>query len=208
MVTKKEVTRKRLSARSRIEQRDRPGKASDFIGHAEKVIRPGDDVVICYRVSEWKQSRTGNLDDQEENLRQRAAELGANVVGVVRHIGSGCDPSWLFQAAQKAKLHGAKLFAESTDRLIRSREYNKKNQDAQARQTDLEDLKEWTLGIPLATDLDPSASPQAVRSYQRKRGQRLKESRGGRPQVLDHLTIQKELRAAVFKAIKLLPLTG
>jgi hypothetical protein len=36
-------------------------------------------------------------------------------------------------------------------------------------------------GVTLATHLHPDASPSEVRSYQRKRGQRQKGHRGGRP---------------------------
>ena len=111
-----------------------------------------------------------------------AKHFGVNVIDVVRCVGSGTDHFWLAPAVEKARRYNAKLFAESTDRLIRHPAYHsKRNPDAQAREPDLQDLQFCTKGVTLVTDLHPDASPQEVRSYQRKRGQRLKGKRGGRP---------------------------
>ena len=138
-------------------------------------MRPGDSVILCCRVSERAQRHNGNLDDQERNLREMAKHFGVHVIDVVRRVGPGTDPCWLVAAVEKAKRCNAKLFAESTDRFIRHPAYHSKsNPDAQAREPDLQDLQVWTAGVTLVTDLHPDASPHEVRSYQRKRGQRLR----------------------------------
>jgi hypothetical protein len=88
----------------------------------------------------------------------------------------------LAPVAEHAKRHGEKLFSESVDRFIRSPEYHSTdNPDAQADYADLQDLAFWADGVTLVTDLHPDASPHKVRSYQRKRGQKFKGNRGGRP---------------------------
>ena len=99
--------------------------------------------MLACRVSTHHQDHNKNLADQETNPRERAARLGATVVGVVKHVGSGCDPWWLARAVVLAETHEAKLFAESVDRLIRSPAYTKTNQEAQARNVDLLDLARW-----------------------------------------------------------------
>jgi len=163
----------------------RAGRASDYIRHAPEEIKPGDKLILACRVSECEQDRKGNLADQEANLRERAENLGAIVLRVVSQVESGYKPWWVGRAVFLAKQYGAKIFAESTDRLIRTPAFDKKNQDAQARDSDLRYLVWWSEGVVLATDLHPDATPKETRSYQRKRGQRMKGNRGGRPSVLN-----------------------
>ena len=182
------------------------GKASDYICHARDEIKPGDRVVLRCRVSSCVQAHKKNLDDSEAHLRKRAEQLGAIVVYVYQHVGSGWDTSSLDTAAEKARLYGAKIFAESTDRLIRNPLYSKYRQDLQAQETDLQKLQRCTEGIVLVTDIHPDASPSEVRSYQRKRGQAAKGNRGGRPtkqlrrswkaRRLARIKLSKEMRAA------------
>jgi len=189
-----------------IEQlRRERGKASDYIGHAAQQLGPGDRIVLCCRVSACEQNRNGNLDDSEANLRRRAEALGVCVVGSYRHVGSGYDPWWVGRAAAMASELRAKLFAESPDRFIRSPKYSKTSQDAQAREVDLRYLAWWANGVPLVTDLEPDATPSETRSYQRKRGQRLKGKPGGRPRILDD---RRALARAVGKLMRTLPRHG
>jgi hypothetical protein len=170
--------RKRAFARRWLER----GDANKYISHACDEIQQGDKVVLVCRVSTCGQNRSKNLTDQEAHLRQKMDRLGANVVGTVNHEGSGCDPSWLSQAATMAKKHGAKLLAETTDRLVRNPLYHSAERpNLQARESDLQDLHYWTCGVSLLTDLPPNASPSDVRGYQRRRGQAMKGNRGGRP---------------------------
>jgi hypothetical protein len=158
------------------------GRASDCIKHAVEELHSGDKVVVCCRVSGHTQRLKKNLADQELNLRNRAVERGAMVVGVVRHVGSGTDPYWLARAVVLAKETGAKLFAESTDRFVRHPGYHSnEGPDWQARETDLEDLEFWADGVTLVTDLHPDALPEEVRFYQQNRGQVAKQNKGGRP---------------------------
>jgi hypothetical protein len=158
-----------------------PGTASDFIGHIDE-IQPGDGVVICCRVSTRQQDRRGNLADQETNLRRIVSELGAIVLHVVKHVGSGTEPVWLIPAARLAKAAGAVLLAESTSRFIRHPGYHSSNwPTARARNYDLEDLQSWTDGVQLITVLPPDATSSDETAFQSKRGQELKENAGGRP---------------------------
>jgi hypothetical protein len=174
------MKRRESTARRRLQ----PGKARNFISYASDEIAPGDKVVLWLRVSTHPQNRTGNLEDQEANLRLRMVELNAVVMDVVKHEGSGCELFRLTKAAQIAAKYGAKLVAESTDRFIRHPGYHSKEYpDLQARDVDLKELPLWTDGVKLVTILDPEATPAEVRSYQSKRGQKLKNNRGGRPRV-------------------------
>jgi hypothetical protein len=157
------------------------GPASRYIKNASDEIKPGDKVVLFCRVSACMQNHNGNLLDSEVHLQERAKQLGANVVGVVRHVGPGWDPSWLATVAKRARQFDAKIFAETTDRLIRNPLYSKERQDLQAREIDLQDLRSWTEGVVLVTDLHPDASPVETRGYQRRRGQSMKNNKGGRP---------------------------
>lgn len=178
-----------------------PGQASKYIGHAKKKIRPGDKVVLCLRVSQRSQFHNRNLDDHEANLRRVARRLGAVVVDVVRYVGSGWDPFWLGKAAAIARQHGASLLAETTDRLIRHPAYHSQdNPDAQARDSDLREMQDFTDGVLVLTDLHPDASPSKVRSYQRKRGQWAKHQRGGRPKN-NKAGYKKERRKAVLPRV-------
>lgn len=162
-------------------RRFKPGRASDYICLAAKYLKPGTRVVLCLRVSRYAQKRHGNLADQEANLRKAVARRGAIVVAVVRHVGSGYDPDWLAVAAGRAAVHGAVLLAETTDRFIRTRLYDRDCQDVQARPGDLEYLRYCTDGMLLLTDLRPDATPEEVRTYQIRRGRLEKDKQGGRP---------------------------
>lgn len=160
-----------------------PGKASDYIKPFES-LGIGDKVVICCRVSERKQKRTQNLDDQERNLRRTAEQAGLVVVAVLRYVRSGFDPCWLVLAARIAKRHGATILAETTCRLVRNQHFHSSvRPNAQPTEEELRNLASWTDGVPLATHLAPDASPYESRSYHRKRGQWAKGRKGGRPRI-------------------------
>lgn len=155
------------------------GKASSYILPFN--IAPGRRVIICLRVSRRAQRCAGNLADQREALRAAVQRAGGRLVGIVLHTGRGTDPGWLAPATNLARLRGAVLLAESTDRFIRSPDYHSVDcPDAQAGEDDLEKLAAVTAGCRLMTLLDPDAPPTKVRSYQRQRGQERKARRGGR----------------------------
>ncbi len=154
-------------------------KASDYILPFN--ISYGDRVILCVRVSRRAQRCAGNLADQREALRAAVQRAGGVLVGIVLHTGHGADPGWLAPAANPARLRGALLLAESTDRFIRSPDYHSADSpDAQAGEEDLARLAAVTRGCRLMTLLDPGAPPTEVRSYQRQRGQERKARRGGR----------------------------
>jgi len=159
-----------------------PGDACKYIKHCEAEIKPDDKVVLVCRVS--TENQRPHLHAQELALRRWVAARGAVVVGVVHRVGRGCDDdygsthlTWLRRVALKAIAKGATIIAESTKRLIRHPGFSERWRDAQARDTDLADLSEYTLGVPLTTLLHPNAPPAEVCGYQTKRGG------GGRPSV-------------------------
>jgi hypothetical protein len=140
-------------------------------------------VILVARISQFHAQRyNGNLHDQERNLIQEVLPHGVVVVDIATAETSGTDPAWIAPVAAKAKAIGATLVFESTDRAIRHPDYHsKKRPNKQARETDLEELAFYTLGVPLVTILHPDVTPTTVRSYQRKRGQQQKGRCGGRP---------------------------
>lgn len=171
-----------------------PGTASHHIRHA--ALSPGDKVILICRVSTCQQDRNGNLLDQRVNLQRIAEQAGATVVDVLAVAASGFNPDWLFPATVQAMRTGAILLAESTDRFIRNSEFHSaKRPNLQATERELRHLEILTEGVPLMTVLDPDSTPATVRSFQRKRGQSAKNSRGGRPKVTD----QQQLRRAIWE---------
>lgn len=179
-----------------------PGRASDYIRYARDEIKPGDKLVLRCRVSNHVQQRNQNLADQEANLRKRARQLGAIVVAVDHHIGPGWDASSIFDAAVMARRFGAKIFAESTDRLIRNPLYSKDRQNLRARDADLRELQLWTDGIVLVTNLHPDARPAKVRSHQCKRGQQIKGRKGGRPTKMRRWKARRMARIKLAKQLR------
>lgn len=159
-----------------------PGKASNVINH--NTIHPGDNVVLACRVSGRSQNRGRNNEDQEVGQRIHVKACEATVIGVVKHVGPGDDPSWTEEAAVIARKYDAKILAETTNRFIRHPDYHSVNNfNAQARECDLERLRSCTEGVELVTILHPDASPSEERSYQSKRGHRAGGNTGGRPPV-------------------------
>jgi hypothetical protein len=135
-----------------VREEFKAGKASKYIKHCGTEIRRGDKVILCCRASGRMQNHTGNLADQEANLREQMERLGAIVVGVITHVGSGWEPYWLMRAAALAERHGAKLVAETTDRFIRNDLYHSRDRpNAQATEIELKRLRNETLGVLLST---------------------------------------------------------
>lgn len=134
--------------------------------------------------------------------------FGAIVIGVVRHVGSGCDVSWLCVAVDKALATGATLVAESTDRLIRDEAYHSVHSpDAQASKPHLEWMQDELDGAPVATLVHPDASAKEVRAYQRRRGQQAKGRFGGRPKVYKQGDFER-LRLQQWPIVKALRQNG
>ena len=172
---------RRLSARvAHFDAETKSGTASKRIGPFDG-LTSRDEVFLILRVS--NRERRANLKDQDANLRDVVSEVGAKIVGQVQKAISGFDPSWLKQVAMEAKAAGATvLLAETADRFIRHRDFHSNDRpDLQATDEQLQELVECTGGMRLMTHLDPDATPFQVRSYQRKRGQKQKRRKGGRP---------------------------
>jgi DNA invertase Pin-like site-specific DNA recombinase len=163
-----------------------PGTASNYIRHLPALLKAGlvSCVVLYCRVSGWAQFRRGNAEDQEAYLRQLLEPLGIEVVEVFKEVGPGWDlcRSQISEAIASARKHGAVVLAESPDRFLRSEHFHsKENQDALPTEAQFEELGRLADGVVLATYLPPDATPAEVRSYQRKRGQQIKNRKGGRP---------------------------
>ena len=144
-------------------------------------LRPGDRVMILARKSGCE--RGNNLDDQVENLRRIIEATGAVVVGVYEYTSRGYEHRVSYAACRAKQLGATILLAETTDRIVRNLHYHSvKRPDLQATDEQLAEVARdagWC-GIKLMTHLDPDAPPEEVRSYQTKRGQRLKGHKGGR----------------------------
>lgn len=158
------------------------GDASQLITHQS--IFPDDRVVLFGRVSRCSQKHNGNLGDQIKFLSEFTEKMSANVVGIFQISHSGWadygSRGWLLDAVGLAMRLDAKILAESTDRFVRHPHYHSNRRpDLQAPNHDLQELAMWTEGVSLHTYLHPNATPQEVRSHQRKRGQRAKKSYGG-----------------------------
>ncbi len=135
----KEPTSRELTSNLRQPKAAESGRASAYIKHAPEELRQGDLVILCCRVSTCSQDHDGNLQSQVANLTDRAKHFGVEILDVVQYVGSGTEPLWLFRVAEYAKRHGAKLFAETTDRFIRHPDYHSiANPDAQAGEPELQ----------------------------------------------------------------------
>ncbi len=189
-------------------RRLRRGVASTCIRDFDE-IQPGDKVVLCCRVSWCDQRRNGNDADQAADLENRVVRRGAEVVGVVRHVGRGDRPwLWLLEAAVTANEHGAKLVAESTSRFIRHPEYHSSQRpQLQPRAADLEWLRFCTQGVTLTTVLHPDSSWTQERAHQAARGQRRKKDKGGRPRKAKP-AYKKRRRLELLPEVKRLKLQG
>ncbi len=168
--------KKRVSARRWLAA----GKASDYFSHDN--IKPGDLVVLACRVSYCVQDHAGNLRRQVAHLKKLVKARGGKIIAIFKFVGSGQDPYWLGNAADEALENGAKIVVECVNRAIRHPAYHSEtNFTAQARTSDLEDMKWWAKGVEMVSILDPDATPQEERSFQTSRGQSESGNKGGRP---------------------------
>lgn len=156
----------------------RPAKLSEVFGHAETPPRK-TKTVLAIRVSGKEQDRSGSMERQRRNLLRVAKKHGWKIMDEHAAVESGWRP-WLYPAIQKALKHKAVIVAESADRIIRAGKFHSsKRPDAVPSNWEAAKLKK--LPVKIYTLLHPDTPPWKVRSYQRKRGQREKGKRGGRP---------------------------
>ena len=99
-----------------------PAQASKYISPFK--CGPGDKFVIACRVT--RQWQKPHLAHQEAKLRRAVKKCGGTVVHAHCRRACGDWPVWLGYAVEVAKQHGAKLLAESTDRFLRSSDYDPK----------------------------------------------------------------------------------
>jgi hypothetical protein len=93
-------------------------------------------------------------------------------------IGQGNDVEHWTDAAQHARNSGVPILAESLDRLMRSSDYTRYDQDAPLTDSDWARFNKVFDGVEIVY-LNEGPS----RSYQTKRGQQAKGNVGGRPKV-------------------------
>ena len=159
------------------------GIASDYISHIRS-LKPGQLVVTYCRASTCTQEHFKNLSDQEENLKHELEQRGFTVIRSFQEVGSGWREGReaLMVAAKHALENDAIVVAESVTRFIRNRDYNSKtNWKVTPNKAEYRRLQLDTQGVKLATLEAPDATPQEIRSYETKRGKKLKGNPGGRP---------------------------
>ncbi len=165
---------------STARRRVTPAKPSTRIQHAPDVIRFGTLVWIVARKSDDKDAKRC-LADQSAHTAEEAIRQGAKILGSSEFITPGSDPYWLRAVAEQARKHGAIIVAATTDRLIRSYNYDQHHQDWLPNQAELDYLMRVVDGVPLATIDHPDATNGEQRSFQSKRGQERTGRKGGRP---------------------------
>ena len=95
----------------------------------------------------------------------------------------------LRKAVRKARVKikkgkSAIIIATSSDRFLRSRNFNTKtNPEVLPTEAEFVELRKLTRKVPLVTLLHPDMSPRQVRSYVSKWGQKVKGNKGGRPKM-------------------------
>jgi hypothetical protein len=146
----------------------------------------GVPVVAVPRVSSDNQVK--NLPPQVKSLKRWCRDNGHEVFATIGGKQSGkvdtedrYELSYLHLAVEAAKECGGCILMESVSRALRSREYEKDNQQAVPDEKDRRHLGDILQGTPVYFLVDPGASPAEERSEQIKRGQRGKNRKGGRP---------------------------
>jgi hypothetical protein len=131
-------------------------------------------------------SQRGNLKQQKEGLERAAREHGVDLK-VFFHYGNVCggkDPDWLLPYALTAKQEGRGLLARSVNRYIRPLAFHHKdNPGAPLLMNDILRLQSATLGVPLVTVLQPSATWEEERAAESTEGKQAKGGQGGKPPV-------------------------
>lgn len=111
---------------------------------------------------------------QVAQMTRELRRLGIEVVAVYREVRSGWivdDRPKLDLAIEAAEHHNAVIVAESTDRLLRSQDFDSVNAPGAApTEFEFERFMSRAKGVRFATLLDPDADWREVRSYQTKRG--------------------------------------
>jgi hypothetical protein len=161
-----------------------PAIASKYLIRLETL--PADVTIGRWcRVSERGSQKTDhNLDGQDDNLRAEIEKRGAKVGKTFSHIGHGddIDNGDLAAAIEWAQAKPKRvLLAETTDRWVRHEDYGTRNREVKPTVAQFKKLRRLAGGVTLATVLDPDATRKEVESYQKKRGQRAKGNKGGRP---------------------------
>lgn len=164
-------------------ERGEPGDVTATFAHISELTKE-DDVAIFVRVSSPSQARAGHLEDQENNLRREAEELGLNVVGTVKYVGKADNSRWVNKKVREAIDMGATaMLGESIDRWTRHA-YAHKNRDNYhwpPRQEDIDRFHEEKGNMKITTLLPLDATYEEITAYQSKRGQTATGNKGGRP---------------------------
>ncbi|WP_286764264.1 MULTISPECIES: hypothetical protein [Rhodopirellula] len=165
------------AARRRVNSLRKPGKASDYVLHAQEHLLPGMNVIVAVRVSTDEQEM--QAADNEKRCCEFVRSRGAIVLvsRTIRSMGK-LPEDWLPELVKLAKeKKDAVILAESVDRFMRSERYTPREQVHHLTERELEGLKALADGVPLLTLLHPDERP---RSEQTKRGMKARGNKGGR----------------------------
>lgn len=183
--------RTKSTARRRVERlfpNSAPGLACRWL-HALDELPPSRAVILA-RVSSWTQAFNDNLAPQLDFIRQRCLARGFEAIAIYSEVGAGwrsgreLDRGRLRAAIEVARERGAIVVAESTDRFIRSVDYDPQTCPwAWPTEFDFGLLAELAKGVTLATALHPNTPWREVRGHQSRRGQAGKDQKGGRPRI-------------------------
>ncbi len=153
-----------ISARKWVDDRGTPSSVVDYAHTAASSEKMW---ILTCRVSSCEQDWKGTMQRQVVWGKTQSDLLGMPVVGVLCHVGSGFDPSWLAPAVRMAKLINAGLVTRSVNRAVRNPDYHSRLfRSAQARDTDLHELNTVISGVRMATLLDPDASYEVEHQYE------------------------------------------
>ena len=188
-----------------------PGRAGDRIERLED-IPLGTTIDLRVRVSTENQKRNGDLDDQLSFMVEQAEKQGLLIRKVIAEVRPGWDLHWLLDYAENDADPDVVLVVESTDRLVRSEDYSKHNQDRQATEADLDQVfRLLPNGCRIASYLDPDAPWEVVRSHQTQRGMKEKSRPGGRPRKAPKskpLSLKRRRLIAKSKIVRIAPALG
>lgn len=173
-------------------KRQTTGKAGNYIVHFENLLlsRHSLKVVLYCRVSRCWQSENGNLKSQNVYLEKtiqryrKKNDCNIHITTTFKEVASGWedDRTRLIDAARTAKACNAVLVAESTCRFLRSaRFHSNKKPGVLPTIYEYESLVNDTQGVTLATIMPPDTAWKDIKGFQAKRGQRSRNSHGGRP---------------------------
>jgi hypothetical protein len=147
-------------------------KPSEYLAHLAALLAARDaplPVVLYCRVSTPKQKREGNLDTQVQWTTAQLKQLNVDLLATYAEATPAYEDTneyhpcgeWqpeLGTAAKEAQRLGAVLVAACADRFVRNSDWwptGGPGGGCLPHAADFEELRMWTLGVPLATIYPP-----------------------------------------------------